>query len=43
MIARQLNEQVTEDDVTNMNGQSTDDLNDESHKMMSWMHQIMPQ
>ena len=26
-----------------MNGQSADDSNDESHKMMSWMHQMMSQ
>ena len=26
-----------------MNRQSTDDSNDESHKMMSWMHQMMSQ
>ena len=26
-----------------MNGQSTDDSNDESHKMMSQMHQMMLQ
>ena len=25
----------------NMNRQSPDDLNDELHKMMSWMHQLM--
>ena len=27
----------------NTNGQSTDNLNDESHKMTSWMHQMMSQ
>ena len=27
----------------NVNGQSTDDLADESQKMMSWMHQLMSQ
>ena len=27
----------------NVNGQSTDDLVDESHKVTSWMHQIMSQ
>ena len=42
-MVRQLNDQVTEDDVTNMNGQSTDDSNDELHKMMSWIHQLMSQ
>ena len=26
-----------------MSRQSTDDLNDESQKMMSWMHQMMSQ
>ena len=38
-----MNKQPAEDDVSNVNGQSTDDLMDESHKMMSWMHQMMPQ
>ena len=38
-----LNKQVTEDDVMNMNGQSADDSLDESHKIMSWMHQLMSQ
>ena len=42
-IVRQLNEQVAEDDVTNMNRQSADDSNDESHKMTSWPLQIMSQ
>ena len=27
----------------NMNGQSADDSMDESHKMTSWMHQMMSQ
>ena len=31
-----LNEQVTDDDVTNVNRLSTDDLVDESHKMKWW-------
>ena len=43
MIVRQLNERVAEDDVTNVNRQSADDLNDELHKMTSQMHQMMSQ
>ena len=38
-----MNEQATEDDVMNMNRQSTGDLNNESHKMMSWTHQMLSQ
>ena len=38
-----LNEGVAEDDITNMNRQSADDLVDESHKMMAQMHQMMSQ
>ena len=38
-----MNKQVAEDDVTNVNGQSADDLADESHKMTSWMHKLMSQ
>ena len=38
-----LNEQVTDDDIMNVNGQSADDSADESHKMMSQMHQMMSQ
>ena len=42
-MVRQMNEQVTEDDLMKMNGQSADDLNDESHKMTSQTHQMMSQ
>ena len=38
-----MNEQVTEDDVMNVKGQSADDLVDELHKMMSQTHQFMSQ
>ena len=43
MMVRQLDEQVTEDDIMNMKGQSADNLYDESHKMTSWMLQLMSQ
>ena len=42
-MVRWLNKQVAEDDITNMNTPSTDDLNDDLHKMTSWMHQMMSQ
>ena len=42
-----LNEKVSEDDVTNVNDQSADDLvddlADESHKKISQMHQMLSQ
>ena len=37
------NEQVTEDDIMNVNRQCTDDLADELKKMSSMMHQMMSQ
>ena len=38
-----MNEQVPEDDVTNVNRQSADNSVDVSHKMMSQTHQLMSQ
>ena len=32
---QELDEQVTEDDIMNMNEQNADDFNNESHQMMS--------